>query len=272
MRKMSLSDVGVRSHLRAASWDSDEPGTLPSDPREIGKITGIDPRIIRKFLAKYPGLYSESTGKLYDTELCEQARNYREISKERSKAARSSHPRNPAIAGQKQTDTEVDREGEGCSLMQFPQDQQNAKLQEPGTTSSLFKKEFRKTVKRLDPASNRNEDQRAHLESGIYRKKVEDAYFDATRAGMTPDECVREAITAGALTLAGNRSIELKGLRHEELAEHVWERLRKNLSALHTLKSFEIQSGQVVAVVTRNLTDVALEFWERHVGVDALAR
>jgi hypothetical protein len=265
VRKMSLSDVGVRAHLRAASWDSDEPGTLPPDPREIGKITGIDPRIIRKFLAKYPGLFSESSGKLYDTELCEQARNYREISEERSKAAKSSHPRKPAIAEQKQTDKEVDREGEGegCSLMQFPQDQQEAKLQEPVPTRSQVEKAIGKTAKRLDPASNRNEDQRAHLESGIYRKKIGDAYFDATRAGMTPDECVREAITAGALTLAGNRSVELKGLRHEELAEHVWERLRKNLSALHALKSFEIQSGQVVAVVTRNLTDVALEFWER---------
>jgi hypothetical protein len=41
--------------------------------------------------------------------------------------------------------------------------------------------------------------QRAHLESGIFRKKIAAAYFDATRAGMKPDECIREAITAGAL-------------------------------------------------------------------------
>jgi hypothetical protein len=85
-------------------------------------------------------------------------------------------------------------------------------------------------------------------------------------AGMTPDECVRDAITAGALTLAGNRSVELKGLRHEELAEHVWERLRNNIQALHGVEDFDTRSQQVVAVVTRSVTDAAMEFWGRHAG------
>ena len=111
--------------------------------------------------------------------------------------------------------------------------------------------------------------QRAHLEAGIFRKKIGDAYFDASRAGMTPDECIREAIYAGALSLMGNRSVELRGLSHEELAEHVWERIRNSLSALHALKDPEIQSKQVVAVVNRCLTDAALEFWERHAQVHA---
>ena len=153
---------------------------------------------------------------------------------------------------------------EECSLMQFPQDQQDAKLLEPVPTRSQIEKAIGKTAKRLDPATNRNEDQRAHLESGIYRNKIGDAYFDATKAGMTPDECVREAITAGTLTLAGNRSVELKGLRHEELAEHVWERLRNSIQALHGVKDFDTRSQQVVAVVTRAVTDATMEFWERH--------
>lgn len=154
----------------------------------------------------------------------------------------------------------------GCSLMKLSQDQRGpgAKPQEPGPTRSQVQKAIGKTAKRIDPASNRNEDPRAHLESGIYREKVGDAYFDATRAGMTPDECVREAITAGALTLAGNRSVELKGLRHEELAELVWERLRNSIQALHGVKDFDTRSQQVVAVVTRSVTDAAMEFWERH--------
>jgi hypothetical protein len=113
---------------------------------------------------------------------------------------------------------------------------------------------------------------RAHLEAGIFRKKIAAAYFDAGRAGMTPNECIRTAITEGALTLLGNRGVELRGLSHQELAKKVWEQIRPNAAALCAVKGFAARSRQVVAVVTRNLTDAALEFWKRHAGEESLAR
>jgi hypothetical protein len=108
--------------------------------------------------------------------------------------------------------------------------------------------------------------QRAHLEEGIFRKKISDAYFDATRAGMTPDECIREAITAGALTLLGNRSVELSGLRDQDLAMKVWELIRPNAAALCAVRGSRSRSQHLVAVVTRSLADAALDFWKHHVG------
>jgi hypothetical protein len=73
VRAMSLAEVGVYIQLLAAAWDSEEPGTLPLDPREIGKITGIDPRILRRFFGKYPGTFGEVAGKLRNSKLHEQA-------------------------------------------------------------------------------------------------------------------------------------------------------------------------------------------------------
>jgi hypothetical protein len=80
---------------------------------------------------------------------------------------------------------------------------------------------------------------------------------------MKTDECFREAFYAAALSLVGNRSVELRGLDHEDLARDAWERIQNSVAALHEIKNFELRSKQVVAVVTRCLTDGALEFWER---------
>jgi hypothetical protein len=106
--------------------------------------------------------------------------------------------------------------------------------------------------------------QRAHLEAGIFRRKISAAFFDACLAGLPPAECLREAIAEGALTLLANRSVELSGLRHEQLAREVWEQLRPGAATLLAVQPSGARSRQVVAVVTRCLTGAALEFWERH--------
>jgi hypothetical protein len=109
---------------------------------------------------------------------------------------------------------------------------------------------------------------RKHLEMGIYRKKIYAAYFDATNASMEPDDCVREGITAGALSILSNRSIELRGLDQQELSREVWEKLRPNILELHRVEPFIRRCNQVIAVVTRLVTDCAFEFWKRY-GVRA---
>lgn len=120
-----------------------------------------------------------------------------------------------------------------------------------------------KTARSIDPSAAIDGGQQAHLEAGIHRKTIAAAYFDATRAKMKPDDCVRAAIYAGALSLVGNRSVELRGLDHEGLARNSWERIRNSISALHEMRNFDQQSKQVVAVVTRCLTASAMKFWER---------
>ena len=147
--------------------------------------------------------------------------------------------------------------------MQFSQDQQDSKLQERVSAPSQVKKAIGKISRQMHISAASSGTLRAHLEAGIYRKTIEAAYFDATRANMKPDECIREAVLAGALTLLGNRSVDLRGLDQEALARNVWERIRKSVQALHDVKSFETRSQHVVAVVTNCLTNLALEFLER---------
>jgi hypothetical protein len=113
--------------------------------------------------------------------------------------------------------------------------------------------------------------QRTHLEAGIFRRKIDNAYFDATEAAMDEVECIREAIFAGALSLVGNRSVELRGLSHQELAKKVWEQIRPNVSVLCTVKGSRARRRHVVATVTRCLTDVAFEFWKSHAEIGAVS-
>jgi hypothetical protein len=155
------------------------------------------------------------------------------------------------------------KEEGGASLMQFSQDQQDPKRQEQVPTPRHVKKAIGKISQQMHISAAGNGGQRARLEAGIHRKEIGEAYFDATNANMEPDECIRQAILAGALSLVTNRSVELRGLGHEDLARNVWERIRKNIQALHDVTNFETRSQHVVAVVTNYLTNLAMEFWER---------
>jgi hypothetical protein len=114
--------------------------------------------------------------------------------------------------------------------------------------------------------------QRAHLAAGIFRNKIRNAYFDAGDAAMSPNECIREAIYAGALSLVCNRSVELRGLSHQELAAQAWEVIRPNAATLWAVRSSGSRTRHVVAVVTRSLADAALEFWKHHAGADAVSQ
>ncbi|HKR30415.1 MAG TPA: hypothetical protein VJT08_08055, partial [Terriglobales bacterium] len=105
-----------------------------------------------------------------------------------------------------------------------------------------------------------NSDRRKHFEAGIFRQAIGQAYWDATKTHMKPDACVREAIRAGGRTLLSNRSMELKELSNKALEGAVWERIRPNVSALLEMKNFDMRCNQVVAVVTRTMTDAALQF------------
>lgn len=155
------------------------------------------------------------------------------------------------------------KEEGGASLMQSPQDHANPERQERVSTRSQIEKRIGKIADKTKPSSAPDGGQRKHLEEGIHRKKIGDAYFDATKAGRTPDDCIREAILAGALALAGNRSVELSGLDHKDLARKAWERIRKSVAALHGVQNFDTRRKHLVAVVTHCLTDLAMDFWER---------
>jgi hypothetical protein len=107
-------------------------------------------------------------------------------------------------------------------------------------------------------------DQRKHLEAGIFRMRIDAAFFDSKRAGMDLEEALREAVGAGVLTLLSNRGAELRGLRDKELRETAWKRIQPGVAAIAQVTNLSQQRRHVVAVVTRCLTDIAFEFWDVH--------
>jgi|HubBroStandDraft_6_1064221.scaffolds.fasta_scaffold24523_6 uncharacterized protein YdaU (DUF1376 family) len=134
VRSMSLAEVGCYIMLLAAAWDADEPGCLPADLRAVAKILGIDVRILRRFVVKYPGTFREVSGKLRNSKLCELAAKYKQISEKRAVAGRQAHQQ---MLGKSPDIPEADTDSDGRSLMQFSQDQQAVEKQERVSFSLL---------------------------------------------------------------------------------------------------------------------------------------
>lgn len=132
-----------------------------------------------------------------------------------------------------------------------------------GASPSLS--EVRKAIgKTAANLGNGNQSQRAHLEAGIFRRKVDAAYFDATRAKMDPDQCIQEAVFMASLTLLTNRSVELHGLTDKQLSSAAWERMKTGVRTINEVHNFEVRRKQVLAVTIRCVTDAAMEFWQVH--------
>jgi hypothetical protein len=127
---------------------------------------------------------------------------------------------------------------------------------------SEVQKAIGKTAQQLSLKANRNGSTglRAHIEAGIFRKKIEDVYIDATQGGIAPTKCILQAVHEGALSLMTNRSVELKGLTHQKLGELAWAKIAPSADTINSMKNFEIRSKQIVAIATRCVTDAAMEF------------
>jgi hypothetical protein len=274
VRTMSLRHRGVFITVLAAMWNSDEPGTLPLPLEVAARSAGLSIRSLRDFVSNSNRCLVEIDDKLVNLKLRAQWQEMQQRQQAQSDAGKRGNekrwgkPSGGESGGDRSAPASAPASAftpkeEGCSLVHLSPDQKQSGLQEPVPTRSEIEKAIGKTARMMKPSPATTGGQRAHLEAGIYRKKIEAAYFDAAHAGMKPDECIREAFSSGALSLAGNRSVELRGLHHDDLASQAWKRIGNGIAAIREIKTFESRSRQIVAVVTRCLTDVALEFWER---------
>lgn len=134
-----------------------------------------------------------------------------------------------------------------------------------GASPSPFEvqKAIGKTAKQLHPNGSKGGGLRAHIEAGIFRKKIADVYHDATHGGIAPNECILQAVHEGALSLMTNRSVELKGLTHQQLGELAWAKIAPGAETINLLQNFEARSKQVVATATRCVAEAAMEFLAR---------
>ena len=104
VRMMSRAERGDYIDILAAMWDSDEPGTLPMPVEAAARCAGLDVRLLRHFLIKWPTSFEEIDGKLVCIKLRENWLNYKEIQEKRvmagqkSASTRAQHVLNPAPA------------------------------------------------------------------------------------------------------------------------------------------------------------------------------
>ena len=69
VRQMSRAEKGDLIELLAASWDQDPPGSLPLPVQLAAKSAGLDPRVVRSLIAKFPKLWIEIDGRLVNPKL-----------------------------------------------------------------------------------------------------------------------------------------------------------------------------------------------------------
>lgn len=94
VRSMDDHQKAVYIDMIAASWDSEEPGTLPLPLVTCAKVCGRNVRSLRSFLRKFPQTFVKVSGKLVNEKLHDQWLKYKEISEKRSDAANTRHHAN----------------------------------------------------------------------------------------------------------------------------------------------------------------------------------
>jgi len=161
VRSMTREMKGDYIDTLAAGWDQEEPGTLPLPIEQAAKICGISVRSFRKFVETFPKLWQIDGNRLVNPKLRAQWEGLQQLKQKQSDAARKTNEEywkrpsvSDSVSGRSASASASASAKEGCSLMQFSQDQENTKLQEPGPTRSQVEKAIGKTAKQLDPASN----------------------------------------------------------------------------------------------------------------------
>jgi uncharacterized protein YdaU (DUF1376 family) len=84
---MSMHHRGIYIQLLAASWDQDEPGTLPLPIEIAARSARLDPRSLRDFMAKSPRCFVEVGSKLVNRKLQKQWKDFQEYQEKQRVAA-----------------------------------------------------------------------------------------------------------------------------------------------------------------------------------------
>jgi len=88
VRRMSLAQKGVAIETLAASWDQDEPGTLPICEEDAAKVCGIPAKTFRNFRKQFPKFWREHDGMLVNLKLRGQWGELEQIRRSQSDAAK----------------------------------------------------------------------------------------------------------------------------------------------------------------------------------------
>jgi hypothetical protein len=159
VRSMTRDQRGDFIDTLAASWDQDEPGTLPLPIELAAKICGISVRSFRKFVESFPKLWQIDGNRLVNPKLRAQWEGLQQLKQKQSDAARKTNEEywkrpsvSDSVSGRSASASAFASAKEGGFAPAFSQDQE--KPQELGPTRSQVEKAIGKTAKQLDPASS----------------------------------------------------------------------------------------------------------------------
>jgi uncharacterized protein YdaU (DUF1376 family) len=91
IRSMAREEKGDAIDSMAASWDQDEPGTLPLPEERAAKICGISVRSFKKFRRSFPNFWQIDGNRLVNPKLRAQWEELRQLKKKQSDAARKTN-------------------------------------------------------------------------------------------------------------------------------------------------------------------------------------
>ena len=93
VRSMTREQRGDFIDMLAASWDQEEPGTLPLPVELAAKITGISVRSCRKFVESFPKLWQINGDRLVNPKLHDQWEELRQFTQKLSDAGKRGNER-----------------------------------------------------------------------------------------------------------------------------------------------------------------------------------
>jgi uncharacterized protein YdaU (DUF1376 family) len=85
--RMTHAERGIYVWLLCVSWNGDEPGTLPLPLQLTARCAGLDTRVVKNFLRKYPNSFQKQGNHLINHKLAEQWRDFLEFQEKKRLAA-----------------------------------------------------------------------------------------------------------------------------------------------------------------------------------------
>jgi hypothetical protein len=189
---------------------------------------------------------------------------------EKNPAARDSQKVQPATknpAGAAGESNSLFKDGIGSSSRAGCQDTKSAPSESVEKTERQFNGDLTKAAKN-QTASRANgrptEPLRAELYDGIFRKKIENAFFDSQREPFEQqiETCVEEAVTSLML----NRTGKMMHLRDADIVKLALQKLSAGIETLKHVKDFSQRRAMVANAIARTVADAAAELLGRDGG------
>jgi uncharacterized protein YdaU (DUF1376 family) len=283
---MTAAEVGQLMLLFSHAWLSGKDATLPKDPKILAKLArsprGVSPKVLRKFQpTRDDRLHNPRLTSEWEAACLRAGRRHEKAQRAAEERWKKHAPSNSqAFSGHESSMTGA-MHGRFSAVPPSPAPSPNptpneaahvdqAKTQgarpsavEKAVRLSLFNRE--RWGEKTAPAWC-NSPLLGELYAGIYRKDIEERFFDCRNMGFEKQvaECVQAAVTALATNRVRRFAETRLDAREVEIA--AIERLQGPKEVLAQIQNYETRRAQTMAAVCRVVTEAAAELIVAHGG------